>query len=71
MKKIVVLGSLNMDFVIRVKEMPQIGETVLGEGVRLVPGGKGANQAYAAGKLGGAVTMLGAVGEDEIGRAHV
>ena len=40
MKKIVVLGSLNMDFVIRVKEMPQIGETILGEGVRLVPGGK-------------------------------
>ena len=67
MKKIVVLGSLNMDFVIRVKEMPQIGETVLGEGVRLVPGGKGANQAYAAGKLGGAVTMLGAVGEDVYG----
>lgn len=56
-----------MDFVIRVKEMPQIGETVLGQSVRLVPGGKGANQAYAAGKLGGNVTMLGAVGEDLYG----
>ncbi len=67
MKKIVVLGSLNMDFVIRVKERPGVGETVLGENVRLVPGGKGANQAYAAGKLGGAVAMLGAVGEDGYG----
>lgn len=67
MKKIAVLGSLNMDFVIRVKEMPQIGETILGENVCLVPGGKGANQAYAAGKLGGAVTMLGAVGGDVYG----
>lgn len=67
MKKIVVLGSLNMDFVIRVREMPQVGETILGESVRLVPGGKGANQAYAIGKLGGAVTMLGAVGEDVYG----
>lgn len=67
MKKIVVLGSLNMDFVIRTKEMPQIGETVLGESVCLVPGGKGANQAYAAGKLGGEVIMLGAVGADKYG----
>lgn len=67
MKKIVVLGSLNMDFVIRVKEMPQVGETILGESVCLVPGGKGANQAYAAGKLGGMVTMLGAVGGDVYG----
>ncbi len=56
-----------MDFVIRVTEMPQIGETVLGQSVQLVPGGKGANQAYAAGKLGGDVTMLGAVGEDPYG----
>ena len=67
MKKILVLGSLNMDFVIRMKEMPQIGETILGETVSLVPGGKGANQAYAAGKLGGDVTMLGAVGNDSYG----
>lgn len=68
MKKILVLGSLNMDFVIRVKEMPQIGETILGQSVKLVPGGKGANQAYAVGKLGGDVTMLGAVGEDPYGK---
>lgn len=67
MKKILVLGSLNMDFVIRVKKMPEVGETILGEDVALVPGGKGANQAYAAGKLGGHVTMLGAVGMDLYG----
>lgn len=67
LKKILVLGSLNMDFVIRVKEMPKIGETILGDTVRLVPGGKGANQAYAAGKLGGDVTMMGGVGADPYG----
>ncbi|WP_270395097.1 ribokinase [Mediterraneibacter massiliensis] len=67
MKKIMVLGSLNMDFVISVKEMPQVGETILGKDVQLVPGGKGANQAYAAGKLGGNVMMMGAVGKDLYG----
>lgn len=67
MKKILVIGSLNMDFVIRVKDVPQVGETILGESVRLVPGGKGANQAYAVGKLGGNVAMLGAVGTDPYG----
>lgn len=67
MKKILVLGSLNMDFVLRVKEMPQVGETILGQDVRLVPGGKGANQAYAAGKLGGDVIMMGAIGADVYG----
>lgn len=56
-----------MDFVIRMKEMPQVGETIMGESVNLVPGGKGANQAYAAGKLGGDVTMLGGVGKDLYG----
>ncbi len=71
MKKIVVLGSLNMDFVIRVKKMPEIGETILGEDVTLIPGGKGANQAYAVGKLGGNVAMLGAVGTDTYGSCLV
>ena len=68
MKKILVLGSLNMDFVIRVKNIPQIGETVIGKDVKLVPGGKGANQSYAVGKLGGNVMMLGAVGTDLYGK---
>lgn len=68
-KKILVIGSLNMDMVIPVKELPQKGETILGGSPDYIPGGKGANQACAAGKLGGAVTMLGKVGRDEMGRA--
>ncbi len=68
-KKILVIGSLNMDMVIPVKELPQKGETILGGSPAHIPGGKGANQACAAGKLGGAVTMLGKVGQDGMGRA--
>ena len=67
MKKIVVIGSLNMDVVIETPYMPKCGETIAGKNVNLVPGGKGANQAYAAGKLGGNVTMIGAVGKDAAG----
>lgn len=67
MKKILVIGSLNMDSVIKTPHMPKPGETVMGTDISLVPGGKGANQAYAAGKLGGDVTMLGAVGKDAFG----
>ena len=69
MKKIVVVGSLNMDYVIEAPHMPVCGETLSGRSVTLVPGGKGANQAYAVGKLGGDVTMIGAVGRDSSGRA--
>ncbi len=58
-----------MDMVIPVKELPQKGETILGGSPAHIPGGKGANQACAAGKLGGAVTMLGKVGQDGMGRA--
>lgn len=68
MKKILVVGSLNMDSVIRVHNIPVPGETVLAQGIRQVPGGKGANQAYAAAKLGGQVAMIGAVGDDAFGR---
>lgn len=68
MNEILVVGSLNMDFVIDVKNMPIPGETILGKKVTLVPGGKGANQAYAAGKLEGNVRMIGAVGNDIYGR---
>lgn len=68
-KKILVIGSLNMDWVLKVEEIPVIGETVLGGDIRESPGGKGANQAFAAGQLNGDVTMLGAVGSDENGRA--
>lgn len=69
MKKITVVGSLNMDIVIETPHMPTGGETVSGRNVTLVPGGKGANQAYAVGKLGGNVTMIGAVGQDTAGDA--
>lgn len=56
-----------MDMVIEMKHMPLVGETVLGSSLTYVPGGKGANQAYAAGKFGGTAFMLGCVGEDSFG----
>ena len=68
MKKILVVGSLNMDFSIHTPKMPQPGETIIGKDFTLNPGGKGANQAYALGKLGADVSMLGMVGNDEYGR---
>ena len=71
MEKIVVIGSLNMDHVIEVPHMPECGETLSGRSVALVPGGKGANQAYAVGKLGGNVTMIGAIGKDASGEALI
>lgn len=64
---VVVAGSLNMDFAITVDRLPSPGETVLGRDFRMIPGGKGANQACAAGKLGGdsvAVKLIGRVGCD-------
>lgn len=67
-KKILVIGSLNMDMVTQLKDMPREGETVLGDEMQYIPGGKGANQACAAGSLGGDVTMLGCVGADEFGQ---
>ena len=67
--RIAVLGSANMDLVVTVDRAPQRGETVTGRSFHHVPGGKGANQALAAARAGGAVTFLGAVGDDEHGRA--
>ncbi len=64
MKKVLVIGSINCDYVINVPKMPETGETLLCGGYELAPGGKGANQAYALAKLGGKVAMLGAVGDD-------
>ncbi|GFP75855.1 ribokinase [Clostridium fungisolvens] len=66
-KKILVIGSLNMDWVIPVNHMPKEGETILAESYIEIPGGKGANQALAVKRLGGSVTMLGMVGDDTIG----
>ncbi len=64
MEKIAVIGSMNMDFVLNVPHMAKKGETLLSAGYENLPGGKGANQACAAGKLGAEVVMLGAVGTD-------
>jgi ribokinase len=61
---IVVLGSINMDLVTTTVRRPVPGETVLGSGFAMVPGGKGSNQAIAAQRAGGAVQFLGAVGDD-------
>jgi ribokinase len=71
MKKVNVLGSLNMDLVTSVVHTPVVGETVIGKGLLQMPGGKGANQAAAIGKLGGAVSMIGRVGEDAFGEVLI
>ncbi|MGB3786806.1 MAG: ribokinase [Phormidesmis sp.] len=64
---VLVLGSLNMDLVVRVARLPQPGETLTGSGFETVPGGKGANQAVAAARLGASVAMVGRVGDDGFG----
>jgi ribokinase len=64
---IAVVGSLNADLTVRVRRFPAPGETISGDGFAIVPGGKGANQAAAAGRLGGRVAMIGQVGADAQG----
>lgn len=61
------VGSINQDFVLKVERRPEPGETVTGAELSLFPGGKGANQAIAAARLGAEVAMLGRVGEDAFG----
>ena len=63
-KKIVVVGSINLDLVATVSHMPGIGETLMGEGFATYSGGKGANQAVAASRLGAEVAMVGHLGND-------
>ncbi|MBT2564961.1 ribokinase [Arthrobacter sp. ISL-85] len=65
--RIVVVGSLNADLTIYCERLPQPGETVQGNGFAVNPGGKSANQAVAAARLGGHVSLVGAVGEDANG----
>lgn len=67
-KRILVIGSLNMDLVTETPLLPAIGETVLGSGFMTAFGGKGANQAVAAARLGGEVTLVGCVGNDMFGK---
>ncbi len=65
--KILVVGSFMMDLVVRTPRVPENGETIIGTSFNRFPGGKGANQAVAAARLGGAVTMAGKVGSDDFG----
>jgi len=64
--ELTVVGSINLDLVARVEVLPRPGETVSGAELQRFPGGKGANQAVAASRLGARVRMVGAVGEDEL-----
>lgn len=64
---ILVAGSVNMDIVVDVERLPAKGETVSGRTIRYVPGGKGANQAVAASRLGAEVALIGKVGQDHFG----
>lgn len=67
MPDILVVGSLNADLVVRTPRFPQPGETISGEDLQVIPGGKGANQAVAAARHGAQVSMLGHVGRDNFG----
>jgi ribokinase len=66
--RVTVLGSLNMDISVTVPRLPGPGATVVGSAARFSPGGKGANQAVAAARLGADVRMVGCVGDDDFGR---
>lgn len=66
--KITVVGSLHTDLIIKVQNIPRTGETVLGKAFKMSPGGKGANQAVAAARLGANVSLIGRVGADIFGR---
>ncbi len=65
---IAVVGSCNVDLVVNVDSIPTVGQTVLGGDLRRIPGGKGANQAVAASRLGKSVAMIGRIGHDENGK---
>jgi ribokinase len=68
MPRVLVVGSINMDLVVETDTFPRLGETLIGAAFATHPGGKGANQAVAAARLGATVTMLGRVGVDAFGR---
>jgi ribokinase len=71
MKKILVIGSFMTDLVIQTEKVPVDGETTIGKTFHRFTGGKGANQAVAAARLGGDVTMVGKVGNDDFGKEHL
>jgi ribokinase len=68
---IVVIGSANTDLVVRVPKLPRPGETVTGGALRVVAGGKGANQAAAASRAGARVTFVANIGNDDFGDVSV
>ncbi|RXZ80872.1 ribokinase [Paenibacillaceae bacterium] len=69
--KVTIVGSINMDLVTITSQLPKVGETLLGEAFQMNPGGKGANQAVAAARLGAQVHMIGCVGNDRFGQEIV
>jgi ribokinase len=69
--RITVVGSVNLDLVARVEHLPRAGETLTAQELGYIPGGKGANQAVAAARLGAQVRFVGAVGDDDFGRLAV
>lgn len=71
MKKVAVVGSINIDQTVTTERIPLKGETLPGGSLRYIPGGKGANQAVAMAKLGAQVEMFGCVGDDENGRKMI
>ncbi|MDD3924969.1 MAG: ribokinase [Erysipelotrichaceae bacterium] len=71
MKKIVVIGSINVDLVATCDRFPKAGETLFGKDFAIYFGGKGANQAVCAAKLGADVTMIGCVGDDDHGKSAI
>lgn len=71
MDKIFVAGSINMDIVVRLKELPRPGETIFGNDLHYIPGGKGCNQAVATSRLGKTTYLIGKLGKDEFGNSLV
>ena len=67
MSGVIVVGSVNVDIIARVADLPAPGQTLLGTDAAIRPGGKGANQAVAAARLGAPTRMIGAVGDDDFG----
>ena len=69
--EVIVVGSVNTDLVVTVPALPQAGETVLGNDLRHIGGGKGANQAVAAARLGARTALLACVGAADLGAARL